>query len=377
LILGIGLVVLVVVAGVVIFGIRGRVTEEEMEELLEEEYSNFSSLPRDEQFNRLQVAARQALEEYPLEIVGVEPLRYVLNAEFLVNAYRDGGTGEVEQFVVRVNAPGFHSAAEIRSELQWLAGLNQDTNLRVPNPLRTRRGEWVRTVDSELLDGLRHCAVFEYIPGHTIEAEATTKHLTIVGALIAQLHNHGARFDTPSGFTRKHWDLEGLQGGMLDVPEEQAFSALNEEEQRVVKAAEKVVEAAINRLGRGSQVYGLIHADLHLKSFLFDGEDPLVLDFDTCGYGYYIYDLAVVVWNLFNREDFAALRKALIDGYRRVRPLSEKEEKHLIHFIAGRLMTQILAWAGRRDDPNLAEQADTAIKRTTQMLEMLIRMFAE
>jgi Ser/Thr protein kinase RdoA (MazF antagonist) len=377
LILGIGFAVLLVAAGVVFFGIRGRVTEEELEELLEEEYANFFDLTREEQFNRLQVAARQALEDYPLEIVGVEPLRYVLNAEFLVDAYRDGGTGEVEQFVVRVNAPGFHSAAEIRSELQWLAGLIKETDLKVPDPVRTRRGEWVRTIDSELLDGPRHCAVFEYIPGHTIEAEATPKHLTIVGALIAQLHNHGARFDTPSGFTRKHWDLEGLKGGMLDVPQDQAFDALNEDEQRVVQAAEKVVEAAINRLGRGSQVYGLIHADLHLKSFLFDGDEPLVLDFDTCGYGYYIYDLAVVVWNLFNREDFASLRKALLDGYRRMRPLSEKEEKHLVHFIAGRLMTQILAWAGRRDDPNLSEQADTAITRSVQTLEMLIRMYAE
>jgi Ser/Thr protein kinase RdoA (MazF antagonist)/uncharacterized protein YkwD len=376
LILGIGFVVLIAAGAGVMF-MRGRVSEEELEELLEEEYTNFSDLTREEQFNRLQVAARQALEEYPLEVVGVEPLRYVLNAEFLVNASREGGVGEVEQFVVRVNAPGFHSAAEVRSELQWLAELNQKTKLKVPNPLRTRRGEWVETVDSELLDSPRHCAVFEYIPGNTIEAEATSKHLMIVGALIAQLHIHGARFDPPSGFTRKHWDSEGLKGGMLDVTEEQAFAALKDEELRVVQAAERVTAAAINRLGQGEQVYGLIHADLHLKSFLFDGDVPLVLDFDTCGYGHYIYDLAVVVWNLFDREDFAVLRKALIDGYRRFRPLSEKEEKHLMHFIAARLMTQTLAWAARRDDPNLAQQADTAIKRLTKALEMLIRMQSE
>jgi Ser/Thr protein kinase RdoA (MazF antagonist) len=377
LIVGGGLLALVVFGAVVIFGLRGRVSEEEMEELLEEEYSDFFDLPREEQFNRLQVAARQALEAYPLEVVGVEPLRYVLNAEFLVTAYHEAGDGEEGQFVVRVNAPGFHRAAEIRSELEWLAALNQDTDLKVPNPLPTRRGEWVETVEMDLLDGPRHCVVFEYIPGHTIEAEATGAHLAIVGALIAKLHNHGARFDPPQGFTRKHWDLEGLKGGMLDVPAEKAFEALDEEEIRVIEAAEQVTAAAMKRLGRGEQVYGLIHADLHLKSFLFHGDDPLVLDFDTCGYGYYIYDLAVVVWNLFDREDFAVLRKALLEGYRGVRSLSELEEQHLVHFIAGRLMTQTLAWAARRDDPGLAKQADAAIKRQTQLLEMLIRIYGE
>jgi Ser/Thr protein kinase RdoA (MazF antagonist) len=123
-------------------------------------------------------------------------------------------------------------------------------------------------------------------------------------------------------------------------------------------------------------VYGLIHADLHMKSFVFDDDDPLALDFDTCGYGYYIYDLAVVLWKHFEQEDFPELRKALLDGYRRIRPLSMLEEQHLVHFIAGRLMTQILAWAARRDDPGLAEQANTAIRRQTEMLETLIRIYA-
>jgi Ser/Thr protein kinase RdoA (MazF antagonist) len=305
------------------------------------------------------------------------PTRYVLNAEFLVQAYREGRGDDPGQYVARANAPGFHTPAEIRSELEWLAALNRDTSLKVPNPLRTRRGEWVETVKIDLLDGPRHFVVFEYIPGHTIEAEATPEHLAIVGGLIAQLHRHGVHFDPPPGFTCKHWDLNGLKGGMLDVPAEKAYAALSEEELRVVQAAEQVVESAIHRLGQDALVYGLIHADLHLKSFLFEGDDPLILDFDTCGYGYYIYDLAVVVWNLFEREDFGLLRKALLEGYRGVRHLSQQEEQHLVHFIAGRLMTQTLAWAARRDDPGLAKQADAAIKRQTQLLELLIRMYAE
>lgn len=374
-VIGIGFAVLVAIGAVVTIA-RGQVSEGDIEALFDAEYNDFFSLPRDEQFNRLQLAARQALLAYPMEVVGVKPIRYGLSAEFLVQAYREGG-GDVEQYVVRVNAPGFHTNEEIGSEMVWLAALNQDTELKVPNPLQTHSGEWLEVVHMDLLDGPRQCVVFEYVSGHRIEAEPTQRQLIFVGALIARLHAHGEKFVRPDNFSLRHWDLEGLKGGLLDVSAEKAYGALTPKELHVVLAAEKVVDAAMKRLGTGKLVYGLIHGDLDLKNVLFDGDDPMVLDFGTCGFGYYIYDLASAVWNLVERQDYAALRKALLDGYRQIRTLSIKEEKHLAHFIAGRLMAKILFWAARRDDPNLGEKADAAVKRYTRVLEQLIRRKAE
>jgi hypothetical protein len=48
----------------------------------------------------------------------------------------------------------------------------------------------------------------------------------------------------------------------------------------------------------------------------------------------------------------------------------------MMYFVAGRLMTQTLAWAGRRNDPNLAEAADSAIEKQVKQLVMLLRMLA-
>jgi Ser/Thr protein kinase RdoA (MazF antagonist) len=129
----------------------------------------------------------------------------------------------------------------------------------------------------------------------------------------------------------------------------------------------------MERLGTGSQVYGLIHGDLHLKSLLFspDGR-PVVIDFDTCGWGYYVYDLAVAVWDIFHRDDFTVLRDALLTGYRKVRPLSLREETFMIHFVAGRLMVQVLTWAPRRGHKTLAEAADKAIERELKQLKALL-----
>jgi Ser/Thr protein kinase RdoA (MazF antagonist) len=163
---------------------------------------------------------------------------------------------------------------------------------------------------------------------------------------------------------------------MLDVPITQALAALTKEEREVLQKAERIVADAMDQLGTSPQVYGLIHGDLHLKSLLFspDGR-PVVIDFDTCGYGYYIYDLAVAIWNLFNREDYTDLRNALLTGYRKVRPISEKEETFIIHFVAGRLMIQILIWAPRRLVSTLNETADKAIERQIAQLKALLKVF--
>jgi len=336
----------------------------------------FENRSRAEQFELLREVAEMALDAYPLELISIEPLRYALNAEFSVKAYLQGKQDKVHQFMVRVNAPGFHSKAEIGSEMEWLAALQRETDLKVPYPLRTTAGEWVVTVNLAPVGEPRHCVLFRVLPGETSGMEATPDHLLFIGAIIAKLHKHGASFDPPAGFSRKHWDLEGLKGGMLDVSAEQAYGALRSNEREAVDAAAKVTADAMQQLGVNDQVYGLIHGDLHLGSFQYHNGQPQILDFDTCGYGYYIYDLSVAVWDLFDRDDFASLKAALLQGYRTERSLSQEEEHLLMRFVAGRLMTQTLAWAARRHDPQLEEAAEASIARQTKQLEMLLRMLA-
>jgi Ser/Thr protein kinase RdoA (MazF antagonist) len=158
---------------------------------------------------------------------------------------------------------------------------------------------------------------------------------------------------------------------MLDVPAHQVYAAISENERRLLDFAGTTLAGAMERLGKSDSVFGLIHGDLHFRSVLFDKGVPAVKDFDTCGFGYYLYDLSVPIWGFFGSEDYPALKEALLKGYRRVRPLSVEEERLLIPFVAGRLMIQMLTWAKRRSDPSLAGQADKAVKQITKHLIFL------
>jgi Ser/Thr protein kinase RdoA (MazF antagonist) len=389
--MAVGLVLLGVVGFLLVRQLRGRTDAEGLEEeqLLEErdekdllEITGSSSGETDTSFQRLslkdqlyalEVLARKVLPAYPLEIVNVEPLRYALNAEFLITALAPGDSGPPKRYVLRVNAPGFHTEVEIRSELQWLLALNRATDLIVPNPVPTKSGEWVTSAEPPGIPVPRYCVLFEYIPGQAIESAISSENMEKVGVFIAKLHHHGALFTPPEGFTRKHWDLKGLSGGMLDVPVEEVYALLTDEERSVIKSAEDLVAEATERLGKGKEFYGLIHADLHNKSYLFRGEDAFVLDFDTCGYGYYIYDLAVPIWNLIDikHDNIEALKSALFRGYRRVKTLSLAEEKLLRNFIAGRLMIHTLTLIAHREDPAIQKNAARAISRGFKLMRMI------
>ena len=60
---------------------------------------------------------------------------------------------------------------------------------------------------------------------------------------------------------------------------------------------------------------GLIHADLHLGNALFQRGEVKLIDFDDCGTGPRLYELAVALWELRDRPDYPAYRDALLAGY--------------------------------------------------------------
>jgi Ser/Thr protein kinase RdoA (MazF antagonist) len=96
------------------------------------------------------------------------------------------------------------------------------------------------------------------------------------------------------------------------------------------------MQRVMTQLGDGADQAGLIHADLHLDNALFWRGDVRVIDFDDCGFGYWLYDIAVSLWELRRRDDYGQFRAALINGYTQHRPLPPGGLAHLDDFIATR-----------------------------------------
>jgi Ser/Thr protein kinase RdoA (MazF antagonist) len=90
----------------------------------------------------------------------------------------------------------------------------------------------------------------------------------------------------------------------------------------------------------GSQ---LIHGDLHYENFLFRDGVACAIDFDDCGWGPPLYDLAVTLWELEGRDRYPAMRDALLDEFAQHLPLPAGYATHLrALFVLRRL--QMLMW---------------------------------
>jgi Ser/Thr protein kinase RdoA (MazF antagonist) len=67
-------------------------------------------------------------------------------------------------------------------------------------------------------------------------------------------------------------------------------------------------------LGTGPDVYGLIHADLHMDNVLFRDGEARAIDSDDCGFGYWMCDFAVSLCDWHGAEEWPRYRDVLLEG---------------------------------------------------------------
>ena len=125
-------------------------------------------------------------------------------------------------------------------------------------------------------------------------------------------------------------------------------SVYSRSELEVFSAAVERIRRDLQELGKDSNVFGIIHRDLHFHNFLFHKGEAYVIDFETCDWGYYLFDLAMTLSSLeaFG-ERCVPKQAALLEGYQRERPLSEDHWRYLGTFMAMRMVQRtntVLSW---------------------------------
>ncbi len=176
--------------------------------------SGFYELTPAEQGERVAALARAALASWGLEARELTLLKYRENAVFRVAA-SDG-----RRYAIRVHRAGYHSDAELRSELQWMQALSSE-GFDVPELVPTHGGKLFDVVSHPDVPEPRQVDLFDWIDGRALgsveggvegDVETLTRTFHTIGVLAARLHNQSARWRPPPGFTRQAWDVEGLVG---------------------------------------------------------------------------------------------------------------------------------------------------------------------
>lgn len=275
------------------------------------------------------------------------------------NAVYQATTGAGEQFILRVGAFDGHPVAEQRAELLWLYALGRDTDLAVPIPIPTTRGEPLILAEAPGVPDPRPCVLFRRLPGHPPTGTLRPEVAARLGAVTAQLHRHAERFVPPPGFARPSWGWDRLFGPSSVL----AMASLPARDRAILAEAGIHVAERLAALGTGPPVWGLTHADLHIGNLLIDHGRVGVIDFDDCGWGYYLLDIATVLSSLRrvvpDSHTYAALRAAYLSGYAELRPLPPALDAQLptfavlramviVNFILASTNAQVQTWGPAR-----------------------------
>lgn len=300
---------------------------------------------------RLRPVTTRALEEY-----GVAPdatvtlLNVSENATFAID---DPVTGE--RTILRVHRHGYHDGVAIASELDWLAAVRDEAGVRTPKVLPSPGGEGVLAIPEKGRRDPRHVVRFEFLPGSEPDESGATLSASfeMLGAITARMHDHAERWHRPRSFTRFSWDYDGAFGTVARWGRWQDGMAIRPAEHAVLGRLDTVLHRRLGRYGSGPHRYGLIHADLRLANLLEDDGDVAVIDFDDCGWGWYLYDFGTAVSFFEHDPRVPELTDAWARGYRTVRKLPAEDEAELPTFVLMRRLL-LVAWIGSHSGTDLA-----------------------
>jgi Ser/Thr protein kinase RdoA (MazF antagonist) len=311
---------------------------------------------------RLENGLRGALPRWGLpEVADVRLLTVSENATFRV---RDPGSGR--EFIFRVHRPGYHTRAEIESELAWLAALKADRIIDTLTPIPQTDGELLAEIDDA--GTTRHVVAFEPISGQEPdEASGLARWFHELGAISARLHNHVRSWTPPQGFVRKVWNFDSTLGSQPLWGDWREGIGLTAQGREILEHTASVLRKRLADHGETSETFGLIHADLRCANLIIDDGRLSVIDFDDCGFSWYLYDFAAAISFLECEPYIPELQRAWIAGYRTVTPLWDTEIAIIPTFIMLRRML-LTAWIASHSETPTAQQLGKGYTEGTVVL---------
>lgn len=279
--------------------------------------------------------------------------------------------------VLRVSRPGYHTLSELNSEMSWLRQINDYTPLVVANPIEGKNGDPVQKIKGG--DGnIYFCVICDYLPGSEPDESNLSKivkDFEMLGETTAYLHRQASIWNGTKTIDRIEWTYDNIIGKTPVWGRWQDFDGITDEIEDMFDEACRIIRKRLKRYGRTPENWGLIHADLRLANILVEDETIKVIDFDDCGFGWYLHDLASSISFIEHKKIVPDLINAWLKGYKKVMPFSDTDFEEIDTFILMRRL-QLMAWlASHKESGPVEELSIGYIDGTVELAKRYIRLF--
>ncbi|MGI2294231.1 phosphotransferase enzyme family protein [Paenibacillus sp. GXUN7292] len=134
-----------------------------------------------------------------------------------------------------------------------------------------------------------------------MSGELTDSCVYNMGVMMGKLHEAAVCFVPPPDFVRPILGADSFKNEMAKL-ERYYTRFLSGEAWKTYQAAADKILSELAVMHRNNQNYGLIHADLHTGNMVFIDEKPHPIDFGRSGYGYFLYDMAGTLLELYPKQ---------------------------------------------------------------------------
>jgi Ser/Thr protein kinase RdoA (MazF antagonist) len=239
-------------------------------------------------------------------------------------------TSNGKRHVARIYRAGWRSVDEISYEVQLLVHL-QRQGVSVAAPVAASDGRYIHPLPAS--EGMRHLVVFEYATGIS-PSWTDAVHCYRAGRLLASLHAASDSFVSPNA--RTPLDLEYL----IDAPLAaiRPFLSRRPDEWAYLEGFAARLRGRIELVGPELE-WGVCHGDFSSTGNFHVAPDGIitVFDFDLCGPGWRVSDLAPIRRAAVGHKNRRIWREFL-RGYTEMRPLSRADLAAVpLFYVLGRL----------------------------------------
>jgi Ser/Thr protein kinase RdoA (MazF antagonist) len=267
-----------------------------------------------------------------------------------------------ESWALRLQRPGYQSRNALASELVWLKALRDDGVLATPVPVAGINGEWVQDVEG------RSIVLFRWQPGRTpLVVEDLRQPIQALGAITARMHAHSRSWQRPETFGRFRWDMDAALGEDARWGHWSRGLGMNAVRCRLFARAADLVRKRLTQYGTAPERFGLAHCDLRLDNLLLNGDQVNVIDFDDCGFSWYMYDAATVVSFYEHLPQANELIEKWLAGYRTVTVVWKEEEEEITTFVMLRRL-MLVGWIGSHPQADLSRSLGQTFTEQTDAL---------
>lgn len=224
------------------------------------------------------------------------------------------------KYVVRVYCHNWRTKAEIQEEVDLLNSLKK-YNLSVSTPIPDKNGNLIQEILAP--EGLRYVVLFTFAEGEKMRF-MTNETCFVIGSMMARIHNVTA--------TKKINRINYNSDVLLYKAYEKLnlFFSEDLDEMIYLKQISSKIANRFEKIHLSEDQKGIVHLDIWYDNLSVNKENEItIFDFDNCGNGSLILDIGYFCKQLFfietDKNEYETKVESFINGYKKVRNLSEKE----------------------------------------------------